>query len=208
MAAKAGRLALVKVSGTGVSFTAEAVSTVTTNKVYQITNTAKRVWDRSATITVLDGGVAVDAVADPYTINRLTGVVTFTATTVRVITLTGTYLPMTTIAEGTDVSFDASADNATDTAFTDADHTRIQLGKDCSGSIGRWLSTDTVFADFFAGLVPFVVEIALDGSTVDIRCWGIASKDSVGASRKALITEGLQFEGAADADGRSFTFLR
>lgn len=103
-----GRKALVKVSGAGVAFLDEATTKVTANTVYQITDAAKRVWDRSATITVevdADGAGAggfVVAAASTYTVNRLTGTITFNADqgVDAIVRVDGTYLPLSTAAEG------------------------------------------------------------------------------------------------------------
>src|SRR4051812_25153572 len=117
MPSTAGKLGLVKLGGTPTAFTNEATTATVANKVYQIANTAKRVWSPTATITVKDGGVAVNAVTDPYTINRLTGKVTFAATTARVITISGTYLPMLTIAKAKSITYDRGAELLDDTTF-------------------------------------------------------------------------------------------
>lgn len=204
MTARAGSAARLRVSGAGVSFTAEA-TTATGNISYQITNTAKRVWDRSATITVLDGGIAT---VESYTLNRLTGTVTFGSTASRTITVTGTYLPLSTLARGKEFDFSCMANNQEDNAFLDADVTRVQVEKDWSGTVGRWLSTDTYLADAFTAGVPVVVEFSSDGgTTVEWRGWGLPNKKTAGASKKTLVEDGIGFEGCADADGRSFTWL-
>src|SRR4051812_39714265 len=108
MAAKAGRLISVKVSGVAVAFTAEATTTTDT-KTYKVTNAVKRVWDRAAAITVKDGGTPT---AEAYTLNRLKGTVTFANAGTRVITLDGSYLPMSTLALGHDVELSCAATTA------------------------------------------------------------------------------------------------
>src|SRR4051812_23593935 len=134
MSANAGILCAVKLSGSGLSMTAEA-TTGTGNISYQITNTAKRVLDRAAAITVKDGGVTT---VESYTVDRLQGKILFGSTAVRVITVDATYLPMTTIAEAKEFSFQTKNGMLEDTAFLDTDVTRIQNENDCSGSVGEW----------------------------------------------------------------------
>lgn len=51
--ALAGRKAQVKISGTATTFTGETTTT-TDDQIYQIDDTTKRVWDRTATITVYE----------------------------------------------------------------------------------------------------------------------------------------------------------
>ena len=97
MASTAGKLALVKVTGTSTAFTAEAAANTGDNQTYRMTNTAKRVWDRTATITVKVAGIAT---GESYTLDRLRGRVTFaTVNAARgAVTLDGSYLPLTTAA--------------------------------------------------------------------------------------------------------------
>jgi hypothetical protein len=208
MAARAGWQVRLKASGVGVAVTAQATTMSGGNKIYTLTDPTRRVWDRAIAVVVKNGGTPVDPVADPYTINRLTGTVTFTNATVRTITFDITYLPMTAIAEGTDFDLSCVANNQDDSSFGDVDITRVQVEKDWSGTVGRWLSADTYFADAFNSGVPIVFEFSGDGgTTVEFRGWGLPNKKTAAASKKTLVTDGIGFEGAADADGRSFTWL-
>lgn len=205
MAAKAGRLVAIKVSGEAVSFTDEATTTAD-DTTYQITDAAKRVWDRSATVTVEDGG---SATAEAYTVNRLAGTITFgSADNTRVITVSGSYLPMSTLAEGHDVELTCTATNGDESVFGDADVVRSQLFKDCAGSIGRFGSVDTYLADAFDAEVPVVVEFSPDGGTTPhFRAWALLNKSAFQGARKTYLEESVSFEGAADVDGRSHTWL-
>lgn len=204
MAARAGFQVRLKASGAGVSMTAEA-TTAAGNIVYTITNTAKRVLDPTAAITVKNGGTPT---VEAYTLNRLKGTITFGSASARTITVDGTYLPMTAIAEGTDVEITCVANNADDSSFGDVDCTRLQISKDWSGSVGRWYSTDTYFMDAFAAAAPWTLEGSFDsGTTVVFRGWAFPTKVTQGGTTKTLVTDGISFEGKADADGRSFTWL-
>jgi hypothetical protein len=208
MAAKAGRLCRVKASGAATAFTAEAC-TATANISYQITNTAKRVWDRATDVTVLNSGTPVDPVADPYTLNRLTGTVLFATATPRTIMVTGDYLPVSTIAEAKSFTFGGAANTVEDTAFGDTDITREVVTRDCSGSISAWRSSDTTFLDALVAAVPVVLEFSTDGgSTIIARAWALLNKLDVSGARTTLQEDAVAFEGAADDDGRSFAFLQ
>jgi hypothetical protein len=207
MAARAGRNISVKVSGAAVAFAGEA-TTATGNISYQITNALKRVWDPTVTIVVLNGGVAVDPVADPYTVNRLSGTIRFTTATVRTITVGGSYLPLSTLAQGHDLSLDCVATNVDDTVFGATDITRQQVARDCSGTIGRFRSADTYLYDAYAAGVPVVVEFSPDGGTTPhFRAWALFNKEAFQGARKTMLEESVSFEGSADADGRSHTWL-
>lgn len=206
MTAKAGRLISVKVSGDPVAFTDEATTT-NDDTVYQITDTALRVWDRAATITVEDGGVAVDPVADPYTVNRLAGKIIFeTSDAGRVITVSGDYLPLSTLAEGHSVDFTRMANNGDDSVFGATDVSRQQIARDWSGTIARFFSVDTYLADAFDVGDPVVIEYSPDGGTTPtVRGWALLNKNAFQGDVKSFLEESVSWEGSADADGRSHT---
>lgn len=205
MAAVTGKSVRLKASGEAVSFTDEA-TTSSDNLVYLVTDAAKRVWGAGATITVEDAGVLV--AASNYTVNRLAGTITFGGAAARTITVTGEYLPMTTVAEAKDFSFTTTAQNEPDTVFGDTDVTRIQVGKDVTGSIGRWQSVDTTFEDMLADDAAGVLELSIDGGTsVVFRARVRASSTSTTGAPRTLLEEGASFEGVADVDGRSHHWL-
>lgn len=210
-----GKKALVKVSGEGVEFTDEATTRVTANTVYQITNAAKRVWDRSATITVevdADGGGGGGyAVADPdtYTINRLTGTVTFDDDqgADAIVRVDGTYLPLSTAAEGRAYAYELSASNPPGSQFGDTAVVRPAQGLlDIAGSVGAWHSADTYFSDALLAGVPVVLEFYSDSSgAFDCRAWVLLEKDGIQSVIDGLVEEDVEFVGAADADGRTIS---
>lgn len=89
--------AVVSASGVSTVNTNEPcafVSGADPNKVYQVTNTAKRVWDPSVAIVVQDGGVTV--AANLYSFNYLFGIIKFVGHTVTgaITVSTGNYLPI------------------------------------------------------------------------------------------------------------------
>lgn len=207
MASPVGRKALVKMSGSGLAFTGEAVTVLTTNKKYQITDTTKRVWDQTATITVLAAGVDVDPVADPYVINRLTGTITFTATTARgTVTVTGTYLPMSTVAKAKMFSYALVNETLDDTNFDSGGKTeRIPGIMDITGSLGRnyQTSTDTLFhALIVSGGVAVLQIFHTSSSAADILAWVRFDKQDTNVGTHTIIDQDIDFVGVADADGR------
>lgn len=210
-----GRKALVKVSGAGVAFTDEATTKVTANTVYQITNAAKRVWDRVAAIVVeVDadgaggGGYAV-AAASTYTVNRLTGTITFNSDqgVDAIVRVDGTYLPLSTAAEGRSYAYELSASYPPRPKFGDSAVVRPDRGLlDITGSIGRWYSTDDYFTDALTAGVPVVLEFYSDSTgAFDCRAWAILEKDGIQSVVDGLVEEDVEFVGAADADGRSIS---
>lgn len=206
MPASAGRLISLKVSGVATLFTGEA-TTSTGHLTYQITNAAKRVWDRAAAITVKDGGVVT---GEAFTLNRLAGTVTFgTVNAARVITIDGSYLPLSTLAEAHQVDLSCSATYSDETVFGMTDTLLVQqLERDCSGTITRFKSIDTYLVAAYDAAVPIVIEYSPDGGTTPhFRAWALLNKNAFQGSPKTLIDESVAFDGAADVSGRSHTWL-
>lgn len=205
MAAAAGRKIRVKVSAAATAFTDEACTNSGDNLTYQITNAVKRVWDRAATITVKKD--AVTQLATLYTLNRLSGKITFGVSQgAGVITVSGSYLPMSLAAEAKSWRLAFIGRNAEDPAFGDDDVTRLQVRQDINGQLGRWW-IDGYFHDALNAGDPIVAEMFLDGGTTPTaKAWIILGSRTVSGEKAGLIEEMVDFEGAADVDGRSFTF--
>lgn len=206
MPSTAGRLALVKLSGTPTAFTGEATTVLTTDKVYQISDATKQVWDPTATITVKDGGTPVNTGTDPYTINRLTGTVSFTNTAARTITIDGTYLPMTTIAKTKEVLYMTGRENLDDTTFdSNGWEESIQGRGVASATLGRnW--------EYVSGLVLqtaivngslIALEIYDNRNGTPVLMWARATKQAQTAAVKSIVSEALDFASTTDADGRA-----
>lgn len=203
MAGISGKLAQVKVSGSGVAFTAEACTKVTANTVYQITDAAKRVWDRSATISVYKD--AVLQAATLYTLNRLTGTITFLADigAPPVVTVTGTYLPLSVAAEAKSYTYGIRGDALDDTAFGDTYETKLHGLKSASGRVGRWHTTDTYFSDALVADAPVVIEFwSVSTGAFDVKMWAMLDSDSMSVALRGVNEEEVSFIGSADADGR------
>ncbi len=200
-----GRKALVKVSGTSSAFAAEATTAVTAGTVYQITSTAKRVWDRSATITVLKDAVAQAATL--YTLNRLTGTITFGSTVgASVITVTGSYLPLSTAAEAKQYSYTVSQSPLDDTAFADSWNTKVLSLKSVSGSLSEWHTADTYFTDALVAGDPVVLEMYSDSAgSADVKIWAMLNQTQIESALESLVGKSVDFVGAADADGRTIS---
>jgi hypothetical protein len=162
MALTSGRT--IKVGGTSTAFTNEPTTKVTANTVYQITDTTKRVLDPSVALTVqvdADGAGAggyVTAASTTYTIDYLYGTVTFlsdqgSSATVRI---SGSYLPMLSIAKVTDskVSISRDAPDAT-TQDSGSYKERAATLIDVQGSITS-LEMETYDHDPGAGALKFL----------------------------------------------------
>jgi hypothetical protein len=112
----AGYLAKLKKPGTTTAMTTEAMTFVS-GKTYQITNTAKRIFDRAATFTVFDN--AVDHTADVDNIDYLFGKVTFKSsyTVTTPVTITGNYFPTTELGKGQSYTLTMNAAEIDATTF-------------------------------------------------------------------------------------------
>lgn len=88
----AGYVGKLKKMGASTVMTGEATTLVST-RVYQITNTAKRLMDRATVPTILDG--VTDVTAQVESVDFLFGIIYFksTYTVVGAITITGKYFP-------------------------------------------------------------------------------------------------------------------
>lgn len=199
--ALAGKRAQIKVSGVAVVFTDETTST-TDDISYQIDDVLKRVWCRTCTIVVEDGGVPT---VEDYVINRLTGTVTFEVVdATRVITVTGEYLPMSVAAECFDYSYTIDASNQDSTEFGDEYIDRTQGLLDFSGSLSKFYNISNFFVDELLSGTPFVVEFFSNSSvSADIKAWVLIASDDISASVDGLVEEGIDIEGTNDADGRA-----
>lgn len=95
--ALAGYATTLKVAGTAVPVVNEA-STGLGGGVWQVTNTARRIWEPSAAVTVKDAAVTV--AANLWSFDYLFGKVTFTGYTPSgAVTVDGSYLPTGPVAE-------------------------------------------------------------------------------------------------------------
>lgn len=205
MAGIAGRRALVKITGTPVVFTNEAAADSGDHQTYQITNTAKRVWDRATALVVKVGG---SVTGESYTFNRLNGKVTFATVNAgrAAVTLTGAYLPLASAVGAYNFSYTLTKQAIEDTDFDAAvlGYKTYQPGMlDVEGTIGRRLTIDTAFRDALLADVPVVIQFFSDRSNAaaDLTVWAYLDKDSVTAAMDGLQEGSITFKGTGDDQG-------
>ncbi len=203
MPSTAGRKALVKVSGAAIVFTDEAFTDSGDHKTYQITSTTKRVWDPTAAVVVKTGGVTT---VEVYTVDRLRGRITFALVDALrgAVTVSGSYLPMSVAARSKAYTWSLMQTLLDDTDFEDTGFVTRNVGlHDVSGTISRWKSTDTYFADTLIAGLPVVIEFFLDATGLpDLCVWALLDKDDVKSAIAGLVEEDVSFQGAPDADLR------
>ena len=204
----AGRKALVRVSGAPVALSAEPTTADATLKNFTITNAAYRVWDRAAAVSVTRSpdGVTFTAVpATEYTVNRLTGTVSFAAaqaagTQIRVST---SYLPLATAAEAKEFSYTFTGNNLDASTFGSTFVLRQQGQRDITGSLSMWTTTDRTFEDALTADRPVVLEFYSDsGASADFRVWALVNSDEISAAVDGLAETAVEWEGTADNEGR------
>jgi hypothetical protein len=141
-----------------------------------------------------------------YTLNRLSGYVTYGSGAVRTIYISGSYLPLTEAAESNEFSMSIEADNQDNTKFGANYITREQALKDISGSLSGFYY-DATYKNMLVSGDPVVVEFYSNrSSTFDMKAWLVLASDEISASVDGLVEESIEFEGATDSDGRCITF--
>ncbi len=138
-----GFSALVKVQSSAVAMTDEA-TTGAGNLTYQIDATAKRIIDLNTIVLVEDGG---SATTETYSVNYLTGTITFGSAVARVITVTGAYVTPATVETADNFSFSGSCDALENTQFGLTDKTFQGGLVSGTASLSRFNVTDDLFTD-------------------------------------------------------------
>ena len=193
----------LKLPGTAVSFTTEPMTSLGGN-VWQITNAAKRVFAPFASITVSTGTI--------LTIDRLFGTVQFTGS-VTTPTVTGQYLPMTSVASARGFTRSIRSANidtttlirgAASTAFVE----KLPVMLDCSATVDRIQNWDEYFQDELVDNAQLVLQFfnQYDDAASDCAMWARIVDITNSSSYDSVVAEQISFEGTADNEGRSFSY--
>lgn len=199
---------LVKLDGTPVAMTGEAMSQIT-GKYYRVTNAAKRCFDWRQDLTVIDDGVDVDA-ADIEHIDYLHGIVQFAGgyTVNGAVTVTGTYVPFTTLGVVQSADFEMSREMVGKTVFGNLFARYLGGLADFSVQIGAFDHLDsasgveTLEASFGSGTRRCVsIEIIQDGSTITnggiaIRGLVVPPSTSTDAEPASIVESGTTLTGS------------
>jgi len=191
----------VKITGTSTAFLNEATTNAGDNKTYQITDSTKRVWDKSVSLTVevsTDGGTTWNPVSTGFTVQHLNGTIVFdTADASRLVRVSGNYLPLSAVAEVHEFTLTLTADTADDTTFGDSWRTYVQTLKQITGSLARWAVTNTALRDALTNATELVVEVNWT-STETWRFWALVNSDEVAAAVDGLADESVDFQSTED----------
>lgn len=209
----AGHTTRLKVSGAAVPVTAEACTSLG-GGVYQVTNTARRIWDPSAAITVKDGGTPVSSAL--WSFDYLFGKVTFSGYTPSgAVTVDGSYLPVATVAEVKSFSASFAGDLLDRTTFDSAGSKQKQAGlRDGSGSFVM-LSSPLDDIDPVTGGTQNLATVMNNGTpklfealfgTQYLRQWVILEGIETTAAVDGLVESTVSYQTAPQRLGASIAF--
>ena len=189
-----GHAATVKKSGTSTVFTGEAFTLVSGN-TYQITDAAKRVWDRTASFTFYGNSIAIPS-SQISSIDYLNGKVTFSSSQTTPITADGKYMPMTSVAGAN--SFELAINNTIldDTDFDITDNYRSSMYglSDVSVTLRRFAQATNEFFTALTNGDYLVIEIDPAGTGTSIaRGWFVVESSNQSGSVDELETLELSF---------------
>lgn len=211
--AVAGYGTTVKVSGQANAVTNEATSSLG-GGVYQVTNTARRIWDPNVAITIKDGGVTVGA--GFYSYDYLFGKVTFSGYSPGgAITVDGSYLSMLPVAEVRSHSLSIERELLESTTYdaTDGWRRRIAGLLDVSGEVeclaqptadlDAGLGGDQSLRSFLLNGTPKLVEFGYGGKLM--RGWVLLESEKSASEFDGLVSFNVSFKAASQRAGASFS---
>ena len=184
-----GYNALVKAQSSAIAFVDEATTT-SDNKTYQITNAAKRILDFDTPVIVKDGA----AVVTGYKVNRISGEITFPTAVVRTITVSGSYVTLTTIAEAKEFSFDGTTEVGDATVFTETNKKYLPMLATATATITQFYDVDGFFLTMLFDNTVKVIELYPDGGGDPFRFYARVSADSVTSSISELTNESITLQ--------------
>lgn len=204
---------MVKIAGTPISMASpEPTTELQEGLVYQIADPAKRILSPNGTVTVqvdADGaGTGTPTTADPstYTLNRLTGTVTFHSAQPAdaTVTIQGDYLSPSTVIEAYEYTLTVEGDNQDATRFQDTFTRRKQGLLDVTAELSKWYA-DLALYDLLDQDKTLVVEFYADSGSLPLRAWMKIASNEVSSAVDGLVEEALELEGTPDADRRAIS---
>ena len=175
----AGNLVYIQAGGTPLNAAGEVLTRIS-DTVWQVDNAARRVLVEGVTVEWDDVGWT----SIPYDeVNLLTGTFTFPAPGYGAVEdlriETGSYVPMSTVAQAHSYSISKNNDLLDVTRFLDAAKRRIASTKDISGTLSDWNIASTFWRDTLTAGNPLVLRFYLD-ATEFLMLWAVL--DSVAMS--------------------------
>jgi len=185
-----GYKSLIKGESSQIAFTDEATTT-SDNLTYKISDAGKSVWAYGVDIEVKDGGVVT---TEDYVISRLDGSIAFSSAATRDITVSGSYVVLSEVAECKEFSFDGTTDMLETTIFQNAERTYVPGLIGATLTLSRFYNVDNYFTNYLYAGATVVVEIYPDSSGEPFRVYGIVSNDSVASTVEGLLEESITLQ--------------
>ncbi len=165
MAATAGYLATISVTGASTTMTNEA-TTNTAGHSYQITTAARRIVNPAVAIVIKDGGVAW---GHSFTFDYLNGTVTLDRAPGGAVTIDGAFLPARQITQAYELDVSLSANLAESSLLGTIFTQRTRALSDISGSMSCYDTgltdyTDVSLVDVLNGGTSKVIDIQWNGT--------------------------------------------
>ena len=196
-----GYAAEVLVSGTSAVLTGQAMTEVVAHTVYQITDATKRVLDPQYAVTTSGTG--------PFTVNRLTGTLTFTNAQTPPVTVTGEYLPMAQVLYAHDYSISIKPKTNPTTPFFSQYQALMHGIVDASGTLSSYLDPAEIVAlslpNYFRTNILADATIAIKfymNTGFNLVAWAELDGDAFTQAIDGVVDEAITWSGDADADGR------
>ena len=187
-----GYMAAVKAQSSAVAFLDEPTTT-SDNTVYTITDTAKKIWDLDTEIVVEDGGVPT---TESYKVNRLKGQITFSsANPARVITVSGSYVVLTTIGQAKAFTFNGTADVIDSTTFASTGFRTFEAALvSGTASLNKFYEVANFFINLLLSGERVVIEYYPDDTGDPISFFALAADDTIDSPVEGLIEESIDFQ--------------
>lgn len=183
-----GSLASVNAQSSAIAFIDEATTT-SDNIIYTISDSAKELWDLDTAIVVKDTAVVT---VENYSIDRLNGTITFDTATSRTITVSGSYVVTTLIAEADEYSFNGETDAKESTVFLQ-NYKSYETGVlNATVSISKF-KVDDAYLTILLSKDRVILELNID-STNTIKMFAVLTSVESNATIEELERESLQYQ--------------
>ena len=194
----AGKLAIIKISGSPLSLAEEALSRISDTQ-WQISTAAKQVVDRDAApvLEKYDDSEEIWEEIEYESVDKLTGIFTFAfpgyGSTEQLRVKSGNYLPLSTAAYAHDYTYNRGIDLHDVTSFREDYRRRLPGLKYASGTLSQWDVTDSYFADALTSGEPVVLELRGQAAGNPQRVWALIESDEMAAAVDSLQDEAVSF---------------
>ena len=170
MAATAGHLATISITGASTTMTGEA-TTVTSGTSFQMDTAARRIVDPAVALVIKDGG---SAWGGTFTFDYLNGIVTLSGAPTGDVTIDGAFLPSRQITQAYELDVSLSAALADSSLLGTAFTQRTRALSDITGSmscydVGLTNYTDVELVTLLDNATTKVIDIAWNGGTNYLR---------------------------------------